>query len=574
MTEEYDLIHERVDDIPLLIGLAQRLRLPEIMDKHIGNHGHHQGLSNGWLATIWLAYILSEGDHRKYSVEDWAKKHKHTLEHLAGQPIRQVEFNDDRLGIVLRRLSPPDTWEALEADLWSSTVAVYEIQMTGVRLDSTTTHGYHTPTEDGVMQYGYSKDHRPDLPQLKLMAAAAEPSGHLLASDALAGDKADDPLYLPMVARVRRMIGRSGLLYTGDGKMSALETRADIAVHKDYYLVPLPLKGKAKEHIAAWINAIVDGHQCAQLIWDQERLLGGGYEFERSLSTEVAGRRVEWIERVQVVRSLSLAKHEGEKLEQRLSKAEAELLSLTPEPGRGKRQHRDEAGFQAAVTKALERHKVTGLLHITWEREEQRITQYVGRGRGGPNRSQKTDVHVRYVITGVQRNHLAIQDHRHRLGWRVYGTNSPVEHMSLAQSVIHYRGGWSLESDFHLVKDRPLGIRPLYVRRDDQITGLTHLLTLALRLLTLVETQVRRNLAQTGEQMSGLYEGQPNRKTTLPTGVRLLKAFARGEVTLTRIQMGEQHSWHITPLSSLQKQILAYLKLSPSLYKRLMENSS
>ena len=87
MTEEYDLTHERVDDIPLLIGLAQRLRLPEIMDKHMGNHGHHQGLSNGWLATVWLAYILSEGDHRKYSVEDWAEKHKHTLEELVDQPI-------------------------------------------------------------------------------------------------------------------------------------------------------------------------------------------------------------------------------------------------------------------------------------------------------------------------------------------------------------------------------------------------------------------------------------------------------------------------------------------------------
>lgn len=574
MTEEYNLIHERVDDIPLLIGLAQQLGLPEIMDKHMGNHGHHQGLSNGWLATVWLAYILSEGDHRKYSVEDWAEKHKRTLEQLVGQPIRQVEFSDDRLGIVLRRLSPPTTWEALESDLWSSTVAVYEIQMTGVRLDSTTTYGYHTTTEDGIMQYGYSKDHRPDLPQLKLMAAAAEPSGHLMAIDVLPGDKADDPLYLPMIARVRQMVGQTGLLYTGDSKMSALETRADIAVHKDYYLMPLPLKGKAKEHIAAWISAVVDGHQCAQLIWDQERLLGGGYEFERSLSTAVAGQHVEWIERVQVVRSLSLAKHESEKLEQRLIKAEAKLLSLTPEPGRGKRQHRDEANFQAAVVKVLEHHKVTGLLHITWEREEQRITHYVGRGRGGPNRPKKTEIHVRYVITAVQRNHLAIQNHKHRLGWRVYGTNLPVERMSLAQSVIHYRGGWSLERDFHLVKDRPLGIRPLYVRRDDQITGLTHLLTLALRLLTLIETQIRHNLAQTGEHMSGLYEGQHSRKTTRPTGVRLLKAFARGEVTLTRIQIGEQHSWHITPLSSLQKQILAYMKLSPSLYKRLIENSS
>ena len=153
-------------------------------------------------------------------------------------------------------------------------------------------------------------------------------------------------------------------------------------------------------------------------------------------------------------------------------------------------------------------------------------------------------------------------------------TNLPVERMSLAQSVIHYRGGWSLERDFHLVKDRPLGIRPLYVRRDDQITGLTHLLTLALRLLTLIETQVRHSLAQTGEQMSGLYEGQPSRKTTRPTGMSLLKAFARGEVTLTGIQIRESCPWHITPLSSLQKQILAYLKLSPSLYKRLIENSS
>ena len=211
---------------------------------------------------------------------------------------------------------------------------------------------------------------------------------------------------------------------------------------------------------------------------------------------------------------------------------------------------------------------------VTWEREEQRITHYADRGRGGPNRPTRTKVSVRYVITGVQRNHVAIQNHKHRLGWRVYGTNLPVERMALAQSVIHCRGGWSLERDFHLVKDRPLGIRPLYVRRDDQITGLTHLLTLALRLLTLIETQVRRNLAQTGEQMSGLYEGQPNRKTTRPTGVRLLKAFAHGEITLTRIQVGKQHPWHITPLSGLQKWILAYLRLSPSLYTRLIQNSS
>jgi transposase len=99
-------------------------------------------------------------------------------------------------------------------------------------------------------------------------------------------------------------------------------------------------------------------------------------------------------------------------------------------------------------------------------------------------------------------------------------------------------------------------------------------LTLALRLLTLIESQVRRGLARAGEVLSGLYEGQPQRTTERPTGVRLLKAFTRAEITLTRIEMGPQVMWHITPLSDLLERILAYLGLSSSLYQRLAENSS
>jgi|SRR5215510_13121301 len=146
--------------------------------------------------------------------------------------------------------------------------------------------------------------------------------------------------------------------------------------------------------------------------------------------------------------------------------------------------------------------------------------------------------------------------------------------MSLAQAVVHYRGGWCLERDFHLVKDRPLGISPLYVRRDDQILGLTRLLTLALRLLTLLETRVRCGLARIGEQLAGLYEGQLRRTTARPTGVRLLKAVARAEITLTRVQIGKRHLWHITPLPHVLARALEYLGLSPSLYKSLAENSS
>ena len=37
----------------------------------------------GWTAVIWLAYILTEGDHRKVSVEAYITGMQHTLSHLS-----------------------------------------------------------------------------------------------------------------------------------------------------------------------------------------------------------------------------------------------------------------------------------------------------------------------------------------------------------------------------------------------------------------------------------------------------------------------------------------------------------
>jgi transposase len=134
------------------------------------------------------------------------------LEHLLGHPIRAVELSDDRLGGVLYRLSNDATWEAIERSLWTATVTGYECTLAGIRLESTTSYGYHRVTDEGVRQRGHSQDHRPDLPQLKVMAAAAEPSGHLIACDVHAGQCADAPLYTPRLQRVRGIVGRPGLL--------------------------------------------------------------------------------------------------------------------------------------------------------------------------------------------------------------------------------------------------------------------------------------------------------------------------------------------------------------------------
>src|SRR6266705_1623647 len=94
------LQHERVDDIPLLLGLMQQMHLSEVLERGLGSHHLHQGISNGWLACGWLAFILSEAKHYKVSVQGWAQNHPNTLETLLGQSLRPVEFSDARLSII------------------------------------------------------------------------------------------------------------------------------------------------------------------------------------------------------------------------------------------------------------------------------------------------------------------------------------------------------------------------------------------------------------------------------------------------------------------------------------------
>jgi hypothetical protein len=55
MTEPEEFVYERVDDIPLLLALMIKMQVSVILDKHLGNHGHQQGLTNGCVSCIWLA---------------------------------------------------------------------------------------------------------------------------------------------------------------------------------------------------------------------------------------------------------------------------------------------------------------------------------------------------------------------------------------------------------------------------------------------------------------------------------------------------------------------------------------
>jgi len=63
--------------------------------------------------------------------------------------------------------------------------------------------------------------------------------------------------------------------------------------------------------------------------------------------------------------------------------------------------------------------------------------------------------------------------------------NACLEQLSFQDAVLTYRDQWILERGFHRFKGKSLSATPFFVQRDDQLTGLVHLLSLGLRILTL-----------------------------------------------------------------------------------------
>src|SRR6266446_1144019 len=237
MSKKITATHERVDDIPAIIAHLKKMRVAELLDNHFLPNGNWQGLSLGKTTVVWLAFILSEGDHRLYRVEPWGQAHQRTLSRCLGIEVQPRDLTDDRLATILDSLSVAERWAAFERALNQSVVRVYDLQGRVVRVDMTTAGAYVTP--EGLFQLGHSKNHRPDLPQVKIAIAVLDPLGWPLTTTVVAGHTADDPLSLPEIAKVRQTAQRTGLTYVGDCKMAALGTRTEMVAHKDYSLCPL-----------------------------------------------------------------------------------------------------------------------------------------------------------------------------------------------------------------------------------------------------------------------------------------------------------------------------------------------
>ena len=289
-----------------------------------------------------------------------------------------------------------------------------------------------------------------------------------------------------------------------------------------------------------------------------------GFELCVTQTATVADEEISWNERHLVIRSLAHAKAATEALLSRIERAQSAINALG-ERKQGKELILDATVLDQMAEAIMEKYEVFGLLQfqVTEQVQERHLRKY-------KDRPAETRIERQMLIT-TTKDEVAIQKAIRRLGWRVYGTNAPKDELTIEQAVLAYREEYLVEHCFGRLKGKPLSLTPMYLQDDQRATGLTRLLSIGLRVLTLLEHVARCHLAEKDEKLSGLYAGNPTRATNRPTTEVMLQAFK--DIFLNFITVGGQTYRHVSPLSNLQQRILALLDLPDSIYTNLATDS-
>jgi transposase len=387
--------------------------------------------------------------------------------------------------------------------------------------------------------------------------------------EVLSGEQADDPVYVPLIDRVHQGLARTGLLYVGDCKMAAEKTRAHVQAQGDFYLCPLSALHVPPATLAQNVEAtLTAGTPLIQVVREgedkQPKCIAQGYETLVEISVNQGDQTIHWQERRLIVQSIDGSLAAQASLQERLEKAEKAIGELMVRK-QGKLRLTSRVQVDEQVQAILSSLRVEGLLQVHIQEEVAEQPVRASRGKlSSPRQIWNFQAHA-------LRDPEAIERALKLLGWRVYATNQHTAALGLAEAVEAYRDEYLVERNFGRLKGHPLSLGPLYVQRDDHRVGLIRLLTIALRVVTVLEGVVRSALAEQHQELVGLFAGNPKRRTAQPTTERLLEAF--NEITLTIVSGPGFVQRHLPPFSALQQQILALCGFSPAVYTQLTDDS-
>ena len=230
--------------IPVLFPILRRLCVAQTINAHCSGA---QEVSHGTTVEILTLNRLM-APKPLYKIKEWLAET--VLEDALD--IGEKQMHDTRIGRTLDDLHPH--LDAIWQDIAVQAVLAYDIDLRFIHYDITSVYFEGAYTESEKIDYGYSRDHRPDAKQVNLGVNVTSETGIPLGYRVLAGRTADRTTPLENLKALRALVDRPELagrqrdfLLVSDRAMLDREVIAAYAGKQIRWLGPLNADGSLRD---------------------------------------------------------------------------------------------------------------------------------------------------------------------------------------------------------------------------------------------------------------------------------------------------------------------------------------
>jgi hypothetical protein len=509
----------RRDVGPLLLAwhFITALDLVGTVDRALPQRGRQQ-LSVGEAVAALIASRLCSPSPL-YDIAGWASGA--AVQELFGIP--PALLNDDRLGRALEILAVYS--ETLRGTLAARAIERFGIDAGRLHVDLTALRVCGAYENSALIANGWAQGHGVGRQVRALQAATAD--GVSLYVRPEPGNAAEVSLIAQSLERLRELSGPGGMLIL-DSACGHPKTLCEIARADLRFIVALRAQTGFRERFLADVGP--DGLTALRYVSAREQQLPAqqrttyrgalrDWEVTDPETGEIRRWRVAYIHSSEEQREIAAAR------ERALSKAEEQL----------QRVH----------------NGLGGRYYKTRQQVDKRVARIIGPTIEGLISTRTATRNAKPTLTWA-RDHDAIAAAGQTDGLYALATNLPGARLTAGQLLRDYKGQQIVERR-HRDYKQTLKVRPIFLHNDDRIYALTSIIGIALLIFGLIETELRKALAD-DELIPGLL---PENRAAKPTGRNVLGVFQGLGLTYTHAGI------ELDRLTHAQRRVLELLQITP-----------
>ena len=549
--EQLNVITKRVDVLPMVKHYIDQLGIYGLFSKYV-KKPERSPFDPAQILSVLVANIVC-ASQPLYKVEQWAADY---MDGLSEYGLNASIYNDDQIAKNLDLLFKADR-NSFMSELTANAIWVYLLETKQIHNDSTSvtfTGAYENQHPRAVkLKHGFNKDHRPDCKQIVFGLNITADGNVPLSFELFDGNRTDDTTHVPNWNALREFLGESDFIYIADCKLCSQKNLDHIHEHGGIFITIVP---KNRSDVKQFYEFLKTNSVEWQYAYEtpssrkkSETIVYKTYEGEPSKN----GYRIIW------VHSSAKEKQDKTRRENRIAKADLQLTELSSRLNQYNLKTKEQ--IEKAIKKATK--GTFDLFQIQLIEDKQIVRRQIGPGKPGPNTQYKEEKNISYRLEW-ELDHKAIKDLASRDGIFPLITNAEMDAPEVLKA---YKNQPYLEKRMYTAKSI-LKVAPVFLKKTERIEAMTFLYFIALMIVSLMERNIRKNMAeQKVEKLPILPNGMNTKK---PTWNNLNYFFKN--VHLSMVEKQDKIIQTVTKgVTQLHENVLKLLCVPPSVYLTIQD---